>query len=102
MKNSVNKKYATIYTVTYLIGPNALSSSKPADTPAHFHVLMSGVHFSKAFTYMWHHPPENLSAEDHSWPSHAEIFSRLQPQFSKFFNITQTSLPQIQRFTAVQ
>jgi len=63
---------------------------------------MSGVHFSKAFTYVWHHSPENLTAEDHSRPSHAEILSRLQPEFSKLFNITQTSLPQIQRFTAVQ
>lgn len=102
MQNPVNKHHLATNTVTYLIWPNTLCSSKPSDTPSHLHVLVSGVHLPKAFTYVWHHPPEDLPAEDHSWPSHAEILSRLKPQFSEFFNIAQTSLSQVQRFTAVQ
>lgn len=102
MQNSVNKQPCGTNPFTYLIGPNTLRSSKSSDAPAHLHVLVSGVHLTKAFTYVWHHPPQNLPAEYHSWPSHAEILSRLKSQLPKFFNVTQTSLSQIQRLTAVQ
>lgn len=87
---------------TYLIRPDALSSPKPPNTSAHFHILMSGVHFPQTFTYVWHHSPENFATEDHSRPSHAEVLSWLKTQFSKLFNVSQSSLPQIKRFTAVQ
>ena len=87
---------------SYLIRPDALSPTKTSNTSSDFHVLVSRVHFSEAFTNMWYHPPENLATEDHSRSSHAEVLPRLQPQLSEFFNIPQASLAQVEGLAAIQ
>ena len=56
-----------------LIRPDPLSPTEASNTSSCFHVLMSHVHFSEAFTNMWRHPPKNLSTEDDARSSHAVL-----------------------------
>lgn len=85
----------------HLIRPDTLRPAETANTPSYFYVFVCGVHLSEAFADMRHHPPENLSAEDHARSSHAEVLPGLQPQLSKFFSIAQARLSQVERLAAI-
>lgn len=89
------------YFKAYLIRPDTLSPTEAANTATHFHILVSGVHFSEAFANVRNHPPEDFAAEDHARSSHAEVLPRFQPQLSKFLRIPQASLPQVERLAAI-
>lgn len=86
----------------YLIGPNTLDPGKPSDTPAHLHILVSGVHLLQTLSNVGHHPLEDLTAHDDPWPPHAEVLPRLQGQFTQLIPGSHARLSQEDGLTAVE
>lgn len=87
---------------SYLIRPDTLDTGKPSDTPAHFYVLMGGVHLLQTLPDVGYHPLEDFAAHDDPWAPHAEVLPRLKGQFTQLIPGPHASLTKEDGLTAVE
>ena len=74
---SIQISFSSKFMYKTFIRPDTLSPTETSNTSSNFHVFVSCVHFSEAFTHMCHHPPEEFVTEDHARSSHAEVLPGL-------------------------